>query len=466
MAIIRSGQLTQAETVLYNATIMYGLEFALKLLTDVVADKIALVRPIVIEGSASDPMSKKIPTKSMFPFSSGTPLVVEDLTDKDRPFSNLVETTVTVDIKPYGAGYYIKRTDFFNDLFYVLRQIPRKLVRAIMKLPDVHLAKLLRNGCKDADYTGKPYFAVDKFGKRGNLAKKMPLNRKNLIAGCVDMLSRQTPEGIASEVPPDTLIVPPTLFAVASKALGMRKFVDSSGATAVKRKKRDKSMPLTMIKQVIVMPELLGAGSTEADQTTWYLASCMSAEHGGPHGLLVAIDSGFEYLTNLAPSDPEVFYRNRFAFGAERYAGFAYGNSLFMSRFEAEGDTAPVAAVPEPAPVPTTAPTASAAPTATPESKIRFSTTPDKTVTDARIVEQAKEIAKHLGCNVEDILKHTTSAAQLPNSDGHTVLKDRAVEASPPTGVPPVAPTAAPASPSAPARKDLTSPHCTHSLPR
>ena len=37
----------------------------------------------------------------------------------------------------------------------------------------------------------------------------------------------------------------------------------------------------------------------------------------------IALEPSFEFLTNLAPSDPEVFYKNRFAFAIQRFAGAA-----------------------------------------------------------------------------------------------------------------------------------------------
>ncbi len=457
--IVNSGQLTQAEAILFNATIIQGIHEAIEKLTDnrsdIVANKIALMRPIVIDVAKDDPLSKRIPAEMVFPFNSAICPQAEDLTSQDRPFVPLIESSIRLPIKPYGIGYWITRRDFYNDLFYTLAQVPKKLTRGIMKIVDVKLAGLLRDGCTGFDGTGKPYFATDKFGKRGNLFKKMPLNRKNLIAGLVDMLSRRTAENGDCEVPPDTLIVPPTLFAAASKAVGLRNFVNGYGVTPVNRKKRNKDKPLSMIKQVICMPELLSGGKA-VDQTTWYLASCMSAAHGGPCGLLVAVEDGFEYLTNLSPSDPEVFYRNRFAFGSERYAGFAYGNGLFMSRFEAEGDSTaekPVEAAPaeptaKPPTVPVVAPQKST-------SKIRFVQTKTPAQMSQQMTDLAEVLAKNLGYQPADILKHVDEASQLSNSSEHTVLKEKAqaVAAASSASVPAPAPSTAPTSAATPAVK-------------
>ena len=49
----------------------------------------------------------------------------------------------------------------------------------------------------------------------------------------------------------------------------------------------------------------------------------------------IGVEEGFEFLTNLAPSDPTVFLKNEFAWAGERYAGVGYGLTAFLSRCEA-----------------------------------------------------------------------------------------------------------------------------------
>lgn len=351
MAIINSGQLTAQETILFNATIMAGLENAVTAVTDVVSEKIALTRPVVLEGSVSDPMSKKIPSEMVFPFSPPT-AQAEDLTEQDRPFNPLVRNNVKVPIKPYGVGYWITRKDFYNDIFYTLSQVPKKLARAAMKATDVQLAKLLRNGKTTLDYTNTFAFSASKpisvngaiSGTYSNLYTTTALTAINLGTVVSQMMARLNEDGLALGLMPDTLIVPPTLYQAAQIATNLKSIV-FSGTAGVGNLMPGQAnntaavgdnwiMTAGLIKQVVVMPELL-QGNQSIDQTTWYVAEAMNESHGGPVGLLLAADVGFEFLTNLSPSDPEVFYRNRFAWAVERYIGTAYGVTSYLSRCEA-----------------------------------------------------------------------------------------------------------------------------------
>ena len=351
MAIINSGQLTAQETILFNATIMAGLENAVTAVTDVISEKIALTRPVVIEGSASDPMSKKIPNTMVFPFSPPT-AQVEDLTEQDRPFHPLVRNNVPLQIKPYGTGYWITRKDFFNDIYYTLQQVPKKLARAAMKATDVQLARLLRNGKTTLDYTNTFAFSSTKpvsvngtvSGTYSNLYTATALTSINLGSVVQQMMGRLNEDGLSLGLMPDTLIVPPTLFQAAQIAVNMKSIVFSGtagvgnlapGQANNTAAQGDNWVAYSgLIKQVLVMPELIGSGSQVADQTTWYVAEAMNETHGGPVGLLLAADPGFEFLTNLSPSDPEVFYRNRYAWACERYIGTAFGVTSFLSRAE------------------------------------------------------------------------------------------------------------------------------------
>lgn len=352
MAIINSGQLSQAETILFNATIMAGLENAVTAVTDVVSEKIALTRPAVAEGSVADPMSKKIPNKVVFPFSPPT-AQAEDLTEQDRPFHPLVRNNVEVTVKPYGTGYWVDRRSFFNDIYYTLSQVPKKIARAMMKATDVQLAKLLRNGKTTLDYTATNAFSTTKpisvngavSGTYSNLYTTTALTSINLGTVVSQMMGRLNEDGLALGLMPDTLIVPPTLYQAAQIAVGLKSIVFSGtagvgnlapGQANNTAAQGDNWVAMSgLIKQVVVMPELIGSGSAVADQTTWYVAEAMNDEHGGPVGLLLVADGGFEFLTNLSPSDPEVFYRNRFAWAGERYIGTAYGVTSFLSRCEA-----------------------------------------------------------------------------------------------------------------------------------
>ena len=351
MAIINSGQLTAQEVILYNATVMAGLENAYTAITDIWSEKVALIRPVVAEGSGTDPMSKKIPNEMVFPFSPAT-AQAEDLTEQDRPFHPLVRNSVRLAIKPYGTGYYILRKDFYNDIYGTLAFVPKKLARAAMKAVDIQLARLLRNGKTTLDYTGTFAFSTTKpisvngavSGTYSNLYTSTALTQINLGSVVQQMMGRLNEDGLSLGLMPDTLIVPPTLYQAAQIAVNMKNIV-FSGAAGVGNLAPGQANNTAavgdnwiaqsgMIKQVVIAPELIGSGSSPSDQTTWYVAECLNEEHGGAVGLLAARDPGFEFLTNLNASDPDVYYRNRFSWAIERYLGTGYGVTSFISRCE------------------------------------------------------------------------------------------------------------------------------------
>ena len=352
MAIINSGQLTAQEVILYNATVMAGLENASTAITDIWSEKVALIRPVVAEGSGTDPLSKKIPKTMVFPFSPAT-AQAEDLTEQDRPFHPLVRNSATLEIKPYGTGYYILRKDFYNDIYGTLAFVPKKLARAAMKAVDIQLARLLRNGKTTLDYTGTFAFSTTKpisvngavSGTYSNLYTSTALTQINLGSVVQQMMGRLNEDGLSLGLMPDTVIVPPTLYQAAQIAVNMKNIV-FSGAAGVGNLAPGQANNTAavgdnwiaqsgMIKQIVIAPELIGSGSSPSDQTTWYVAECLNEEHGGAVGLLAARDPGFEFLTNLSPSDPDVYYRNRFSWAIERYLGTGYGVTQFLSRCEA-----------------------------------------------------------------------------------------------------------------------------------
>ena len=351
MSIYNAGQLTAQELNIYNSAVMAGLENAVTAVTDVVAPKIALSRPVTIEGSGGvSDVTRKVPKTMVFPFSPPT-AQAENLEGQDRPFHPLVRNTVTVPINRYGTGYFIQRQDFFKDLYGTLGNVPKKLARAALKLADVELARLLRNGKTTLDYTQTFAFSTTKpispsgaiSGTYSNLYTASALTATNLGNVVADMMGRVNEDGLSLGLMPDTLIVPPTLYPAAQQAVNMKSNVYSGtagvgnlwpGQANVTAAAGDNWLAYTgMIKQVIVMPELLQGGQS-IDRTTWYVAESMNESHGGPVGLLLAADPGFEFLTNLSPSDPEVFYKDRFAWAIQRYLGVGFGVTSFLSRCE------------------------------------------------------------------------------------------------------------------------------------
>ena len=311
MTIINSG-ITQDEAEVYSSTILAGIDNAeAKYLSlgDSLAAKIGTLRPI---NNAplypKNPLSKKIPNEILFPIvnaSSG----MEDISDKERSLQEVFGVSLRLPVRVFSTGYSVRRRDFYNDIFAYLGNVPKLLASAALTLMPKLFARLLRAGTAAPGPKGDPFFS----GK--NLRHHAPLSRDVLRAGLAEMASRCGEDGECLALKGDTLIVPPGLFSEATEIA--------------------KEFP--GITQVVELTGLVH----EADPTsttTWYLASCRGLR--GALALLGAVEEGFELLTNMSPSDPNLFLNN-FAWAAERHAAAGYGDPAYITRFEAGGPSLP-----------------------------------------------------------------------------------------------------------------------------
>ena len=347
MAIITSGISAELAKVL-DTGVVEGLQAAISAVTNIQAPKISLQRPIAVEGEGI--MARKFPKRMLFPFAPPT-AQPDDLSSTGRSFNPLVRNATEVQIKPYGVGYNVDRTDFFNDIYGTLANVPRNIARPMMKLPDILLAALLRNGKTITDYTGTFAFSAAKpksvngaiSGTYSNLYTGRQLTAQNLSFVISEMMARVNEDGLNLGLMPDTLIVPPNLYGAAIQAVEMRNNVYSGTAGAGNLWPGQANSTAAVgdnwiahtgfIKQIISLPELTQGGAS-IDTTSWYVAECMNADHGGAVGLLCALEEGFEFLSNLSPDSPEVFYNNRFAWAGQRYAGVGFGLTQYLSRCE------------------------------------------------------------------------------------------------------------------------------------
>lgn len=310
--------ISQEETKVYYTTIILGLEDASVKYAHLgnAAAKIATIRNIKWGGS--DPSSRKIPKEVFFPFSNR--IRAQDITGKgERSFEPLIRVSARLPVRVFGAGYSIHRHDFYNDVYGTLAGVPRNLtIAAISILPQL-LARTLRAGTVGTDSTGTPFFSTAKFGATGNLSHHSPLSTNAVKTGLKAIASRCGDDGECLGLKGDTLIVPSSLLSEAN----------------------DIAKQIEEIKQVVELPELIHKDDPTS-ATTWYLASCQGDR--GALALLGAIEDGFEFLTNLSPSEPPSLMNlmNRFAWAIERFATVGYGDAAFITRFEAGAPSQPI----------------------------------------------------------------------------------------------------------------------------
>lgn len=312
MTIINSG-VTKDEAEVYSSVILEGIDDAAakySSLGDSLAAKIGTLRPInTTPLYPKNPLSKKIPNEILFPIASAAP-EMEDISNKDRSLQEVFNAAPRLPVKVFGAGYSVRRRDFYNDVFAYLSNIPKLLTYAALTLLPKLFARMLRTGTAAPGPKGNPFFSGN------NLRHHAPISRDTLRAGLAEMASRCGENGECLGLKGDTLIVPPGL---------------SSEAT-------ETAKDFPEIAQVVELAGLVHADDPTST-TTWYLASCL-----GPRGalaLLGAVGEGFELLTDTGPFDPTLFLKNQFAWAVERYAAVGYGDPAYITRFEAGGPSQP-----------------------------------------------------------------------------------------------------------------------------
>ena len=312
MTIINSG-VTKDEAEVYSAVIQEGVEDAAakySSLGDSLAAKIGTLRPInTTPLYPKNPLSKKIPNEILFPIASAAP-EMEDISNKERSLQEVFNAAPRLPVKVFGAGYSVRRRDFYNDVFAYLSNIPRLLADAALTLMPKLFARLLRAGTAAPGPKGDPFFSGN------NLRHHASISRDVLRAGLAEMASRCGEDGECLGLKGDTLIVPPGLFSEATEIA--------------------KDFP--EIVQVVELTSLV-YDADPTSTTTWYLASCRGLR--GALALLGAVEEGFELLTNMSPLDPTLFLKNQFAWAVERYAAVGYGNPAYITRFEAGGPSQP-----------------------------------------------------------------------------------------------------------------------------
>jgi hypothetical protein len=194
---------------------------------------------------------------------------------------SLVAFGHTIMIAPYGAGYSTTRDDFLADTALSIEQITSGLVNGVERVEEVALAEALSAARKAGKVTTTP---------------SMTLSQENLEKS----LTKLRDQGIDADI----LIVSQAQSTLAeSLAPYIKSVVTLDGLAAV----HDKCITCRA-------PVVQDHGEPEV----WYLAqSC----RGDKFAFITATENGFEFLTNIAPSDPTVFFKNRFGFGVQQYAG-------------------------------------------------------------------------------------------------------------------------------------------------
>lgn len=148
------------------------------------------------------------------------------------------------------------------------------------------------------------------------------LTANNAAAGRAQMMELKGPDGDPINENPRVLIVPPALELTGRKIAEADEIVFSGNANETNVYKGQYT--------VVVVPQL-GAAFSGSD-TTWFLADATDAED---RGLIVQERDPVEIVALFSPTDPQVFARDEYQWGARARYTAAAGNPKKIFRFQA-----------------------------------------------------------------------------------------------------------------------------------
>lgn len=148
------------------------------------------------------------------------------------------------------------------------------------------------------------------------------LTANNAASGRAMMMELKGPDGDPINENPRMLVVPPALELTARKIAEADEIVFSGNANETNVYKGQYT--------VIVVPQL-GAAFSGSD-TTWFLADTTDAED---RGLIVQERDPVEIVSLFSPTDPQVFAKDEYQWGARARYTAAAGNPKKIFRFQA-----------------------------------------------------------------------------------------------------------------------------------
>lgn len=357
MSTQRVGAVTGSAALIYIATVHVGLDHALNNPMAKGAWMGGAAGPIAMYQNVSDQianlpgvMGKTIPGEVVFPFSPPTATMELIAPGGGRALHPLVQESLKVTINRYGCGYYVERQDFFKDVYGILRRVPQKLARPVIKIADQLLAAVLRTGKVTLDHTNTNFFAT---GKPVSLAGATTDVYNNLYTGApctaasvqrlwTGMRSIKNQDRLSLDIRPDTLIVPPDQEFNANQATQIEYQVYSQTGNPFNTGQPANTASMGQnwiatskaIKQIVVLPELT-IGGAAIDTTSWYMSECGNANHGQSPGLCLAEDPMVEFFTQMGMQDSEVWNNDRFAWAIQKWIGAGPGLGQFIARADA-----------------------------------------------------------------------------------------------------------------------------------
>jgi len=219
--------------------------------------------------------------------------------------------------KRYEKTLGINRDHLADDMTGMLLRSARSIGSKFRKFRDRRIIQIISDNPTCLD--GVAFFHASAHERNpaapdgntyGNISSSKPLSAANVAAVRAAMMTRRGPDAEIVDCDPRLIIVPPELEVTADQIINGMLILDPTGAAAESNAQRGKFRSL-------VIPELSALSST-----TWYLAD----DTGPDMPFIVQPRDALELVMMFDPSDPSVFNRNEYVWGATIREGFGPGN--------------------------------------------------------------------------------------------------------------------------------------------
>ncbi len=276
------------------------------------------------EGTWHEQICSKVPSGSLsntYPFVID-PGAVREWSSGERVIQSLQLGSYQIFNTRYEKTVAINRDQLADDQTGALMLRVREVGRKFRQHPDEVIAAIIANNPTGLDgvalfhATHQRNPAAPDGNTFANLFGSKALTKDNLMAIRAAMRTRKGPDGLVLRTNPRLLIVPPSLEYTAMQ-LTKAAFIPSTAGTA-----SEENVVKGMF-DVLVIDQLEAQSAT-----TWYLADVSTEDKP----FIMQERDPLELVTQFSPSDPAVFSRNEFVWGATIRYGFGPGNPMRISK--------------------------------------------------------------------------------------------------------------------------------------
>lgn len=247
----------------------------------------------------------------------------------ERIIRNVAQRSQELFNKDWELTEGIPRNQLQDDQVGALMMAVAQMGERAKKLPDDILTRTIQSGNVTPCWDGANFFDTSHpvspgnstLGTYSNNFLSTPFNLNNFVAVRQAMVGTLGEDGKPLEVMPNLLIVPPQLE-IAAKQLLNGQIVAPASAFGINAAGVQQSNVLTGTCDVLVVKEF---GN---DPNTWYMADVSK----GMLPFVWQLRQAPKFQNLTADSDPNVFWRKQYVYGADARGNAGYGMPFIITR--------------------------------------------------------------------------------------------------------------------------------------